>query len=125
MDKKIQKLIEKVKKDPMVLAVALFGSYARKEKYNDIDICLFLKPKKYNENILSKKRLSYMFDDEKYDLQIFQQLPLYVQKRILKDAKILYTNNEDALYDLYFKTIKDFENFRVYYENYLQGVANG
>lgn len=122
----LKKIIEKAKKDPSVLAVALFGSYARQEQsYRDIDICLFLVPKKYSALQLSKQKLKYTPEDEKYDLQIFQQLPLYIQKRILKEGKIIYCQDEEELYDVYYRSIQDYELFRPYYEDYLKAVENG
>ena len=125
MDKTINCIIEKAKKDRLVLAVALFGSYARNEQHNDIDVCIFLKSKIYSQLQLSKKKLEYQPDQEKYDVQIFQQLPLYIRKRILKEGRILYCHNEEELYDVYFTTIKDFELFEPYYEQYLAAVADG
>ncbi|MBS3138040.1 nucleotidyltransferase domain-containing protein [Candidatus Woesearchaeota archaeon] len=121
-DKNIQKIIENAKKDKCVIAVGVFGSYARGEKYRDIDICIFLKPNKYSRKKLSQLRFYYILFNEKYDIQIFQQLPLYIRNRILKDAKIIYCKNEDALYDLYFDTIKKFDDYKQYYEQYLEGI---
>jgi len=125
VDKTIQQIINRAKKDRSVLAVAVFGSYARKEKYRDIDICVFLKPREYSELVISQKRVEYIPEDERYDVQIFQQLPLYIQKRILSEAQILYCKNEDELYDLYFACIRDFDHFEHIYEGYLKAVENG
>jgi len=125
MNKIIQNTIKKAKKDKEVIAIAIFGSYARNESYHDIDLCIFLKNKKYNKAQLSKKKLKYASESEKYDIQIFQQLPIYIRKRILKDAKILYCKDEDMLYDLYFQTIKEFDDFKPLYESYLGVVENG
>ncbi|HLC90300.1 MAG TPA: nucleotidyltransferase domain-containing protein [Candidatus Nanoarchaeia archaeon] len=125
MDKVLQQIIKKAKNDPDILAVALFGSYLKKKLYNDIDICIFLVPKKYDELIISKKKLEYTPHQEKYDVQIFQQLPLYIRKRILKEAKILYQRNEDDLYDLYYSTIQQYALFEPIYEDYLKEVAHG
>ena len=125
MDKIITEIIQQAKKDSSVLAVALFGSYARGEKHRDIDICIFLKPGGYSELAISEKRLRYTPEDEKYDVEVFQQLPLYVQKRILKDGQILYCKDEDQLYDLYFTSIRDFDHFQHIYEGYLKAVENG
>jgi uncharacterized protein len=124
MQKKIKELIERAKKDPSILAIAFFGSYARKEKYRDIDICIFMKNKNYGDLTLSKKRMKYMIDSTKYDVQIFQQLPIYIKKRIFKDAKVIYCKNYDKLYDLSFETIREFEHFRPIYEGYLEAIAN-
>lgn len=125
MDLIIQTIIEKAKKDKTVLAVALFGSYARGEPHRDIDICVFLMPRKYSQLQMTEKRMEYMPLNEKYDLQIFQQLPLYIRKRILEEAKILYCKDEDELYDAYFHTAREYTHFEHIYEGYLEAVANG
>ena len=124
-DKILQKIIERAKRDPEVIAIALFGSYAREEQYRDIDICIFLAQKKYNELAISRKKLEYTPDNEKYDVQIFQQLPIYIRKRILKEAKILYQRNSDDLYDIYYSTIQQYAHFEPIYEGYLKEVAHG
>ena len=121
----IQDLRREAKTDPEVLAVAFFGSYARGEEYRDIDICIFLSPKEYSPLELSQIKLSYTPEDEHYDVQVFQQLPLYIQARILNEAKIIYCKNEDQLYDLYFAVEREFEHFKPIYESYLEGVESG
>ena len=125
MDKIINQIVAKAKKDPAVLAIAFFGSYAWKEKYNDIDICIFLFPKEYSAKELSKKKMKFIPENEKYDVHIFQQLPLYIQERILQEGKIIYCKEENALYDLYFSTQRELEHFRPMYESYLKAVAHG
>ena len=55
MQKVLSQLINKAKTDPSIIAIAFFGSYARQEKPRDIDICIFLKPKKYSNYEISKK----------------------------------------------------------------------
>lgn len=125
MDKTIQKIIEQAKKDPFVIAVAFFGSYARGEPHRDLDVCIFLKPAEYTPESLSSQKFKYTPEDEKYDVQVFQQLPLYIQKRILKEAKIVLCKNEDLLYDLYFLTIRNYEHYEPIYEGYLEAVESG
>ncbi len=124
-DKNIQSIIQSAKKDRSVLAVGLFGSYARGEPHRDIDVCLFLKPDRYAPLALSRFRLHHILPNEKYDVQIFQQLPLYIRKRILKEAKIIYCKNQSSLYDLYFETIRKFEDYKKYYDEYLKAVLHG
>ena len=120
-----ERLIEEVKKDKDVIAVYLFGSYARGESHRDIDICLVLKPvrKKYSKIFLSEKKLKYLKNFE-YDIQIFQQLPLYIRHRVLKEGKLLYSKG-DEIYDVAFLTIKEYEDFKPIYESYLEEVMNG
>lgn len=124
MDETVKKIVEQAKKDKKVLAVALFGSYARGEPHRDIDVCIFLKQDKIRSLDMTKLRISYMPYSEKYDVQVFQQLPIYIRKRILKDMKVLYCNDEDALYDIAFGTIREFENIKPAFEAYLEVIAN-
>jgi len=120
----LRKISEKAKNDEDVLAVMLFGSYARNENFSDIDICVILKPGKFDPLFLSKKRLEYLTAFPNLDIQIFQQLPLYVKMRVLRDGKIIFCRNEDLLYDLSFSTVRQFEYFKPRYLSYLEGVLH-
>jgi len=104
-------IVEKAMKDGDILAVMLFGSYARHEKFSDIDVCIIMLPKNFDALSLSKKRLEYLKDFPDYDVRIFQQLPLYIRMRVLKEGKIIFCRDEDALYDLAMKTVREFEYF--------------
>ena len=118
-------VINKAKKDRDVLAVAIFGSYARKENHRDIDICLFLQSKASNLET-SKKKLEYIkIAKNKFDIQIFQQLPLYIRHRILKEGKIVLCKDEDKLYDIAIHFAKEYEDFRPLYKSYMEAVAHG
>ena len=100
--------MKKIKADKDIIAVLLFGSLARNEPNRDIDICIIL-DRKYSNLEMSKKRLSFVsLVNNKFDIQIFQQLPLYIRKRILKEGKILLCKNEDVLYNIAFSTIKEY-----------------
>ena len=119
-----EKFIEEIKKDKEIVAVLLFGSYIKGGKYNDIDIC-FVLDKKYPNIIMSKKRLKYSsILPAKFDVQIFQQLPLYIRERILKEHKILVCGDEDALYEIALLTVKEFEFYKKIYYNYLKAMEN-
>lgn len=112
-------------KDKKIIAVLLFGSYTKSKHYRDIDICVVL-DKKYPNLVMSKKRLKYTsLFPSKFDIRIFQQLPLYIRKRILKDGKIILSNNEELLYDIAFSTIKEFEMYKKAYYGYLESMQNG
>ncbi len=92
MFKKLEKIKEKARKDKDVLGIIVFGSYARKESkpFSDIDVCIVLQPKRFDNLFMTNKMLEYLgLVPEKYDIQIFQQLPLFIRTRILKDGKIL------------------------------------
>ena len=124
MDKNIKTIIEKAKKDDKIIAVALFGS-SLKRKGKDVDICIFL-DKKYSNLEMSKKRLSFLKDAKSnFDIQIFQQLPVYIRIRVIRECKILLDKNSDLLYEIVFGTIKEFGFFKKTYENYLREVKKG
>lgn len=118
------KFRKKIKEDKKVIAVLLFGSYARGEPYRDFDICIVLN-KKYPNLLMSKKRVKYSsVVNSDLDIHIFQQVPLYIRQRILKEGKVLICKNEDMLYELAFLTIKDFEMYKKIYYNYLEAIQN-
>src|SRR5262249_36303508 len=105
VEKKLEQLLKRVQKDSEILAVLLFGSMARGEQTagSDVDICLVLQRQKYNSLALSRKKLTYLQQSD-LDVHIFQQLPLYIRRRIVKEGKILFVRDLDALYDLAFRT---------------------
>ena len=123
MEAIIKKILDKAEKDKDILAVALFGS-SLKRKGRDIDICLFLKDKKSNLE-MSRKRLSYSKFHDKIDIQIFQQLPVYIRIQILKQHKILLNKDISALYNIAFDTIREFGFYKKIYDLYLNNIKNG
>ena len=128
-DIRMAELLEKARQDRDVLAVVLFGSSARGDDGpdSDVDICLVLQPRDYNDLELSHKKLEYLgpFGAPSLDIHVYQQLPLYIKKRILKEGEVLFCSDDRALYDLAFRTIQDFEDFRRIYDGYLEEVARG
>jgi predicted nucleotidyltransferase len=119
----LEKLLTKAHQDEDVLAVFLFGSVVREEQahLSDIDLCIALvpKPTPFEPTAFSRKRLDYL-KDFTFDIQIFQQLPLYVRRRVLKEGRILFVRDEALLYELAFQTARAFEDFRPMYLSYLE-----
>ncbi|MFP3985892.1 MAG: type VII toxin-antitoxin system MntA family adenylyltransferase antitoxin, partial [Candidatus Bathyarchaeia archaeon] len=118
MEKGLEKIVEKAKKDPDVSAVILFGSYAKQQPRpsSDIDVCLMLKPHKYTSLSMSKKKLEYLsLIPDKYDVQIFQQLPVFIKVRILKEGKFLLTKDYDAMFKVALDAIKEYDLFERHY----------
>ena len=123
--KNIVKLIKTAKQDNKILAVFLFGSAARKDghKQSDVDICLIMRQSSYSPVELSQKKLEYL-EAFNMDVQIFQQLPLYIRMRVIREGKNLFCADEDALYQLVFNTISAFEDFKYIYQDYLKEVES-
>ena len=127
---RINQLVEKTKSDARVLAVYLFGSILN-ENFNsqsDADVCLLLAPKSprlpYHPDEMSKIKLSYLKDFE-LDIQIFQQLPIYIRKRVLKEGRMLYCQNEDKLYELATQHIREYADFEHIYKEFLENIQHG
>ena len=115
-------IVKKARKDMDVVAVILFGSHARMEagRRSDIDICLVLR----DASKSLEKRMEYMINDN-VDIQILQSLPVYMQIRVLKEGRVLFSRDDDFLYALAISIIKDYEAFRKYHAQYLEAVLHG
>ena len=121
----LSRLVSRAESDPDVLAVILFGSHARGEAgpISDVDVCLVLVPGS-NPDLAFERKLTYAgaFD---VDLALFHQLPLPVRSRVLREGRVLFVRDEDALYGLAVRTARAFEDFRHIYRQYLDAVAGG
>lgn len=120
----LRRLVTRAERDPDVLAIILFGSRARAdaEPRSDVDVCLVLDPGTPAGLPASRKRLEYLSSGD-VDLTIFQQLPLYIRSRILKEGQVVFVRDEDRLYDLAVRTARSFEGFRHHYRRYLDAIA--
>jgi len=68
------------------LGILLFGSSARREdvEMSDIDICI-VRPA--NDGLLTEMNQVL---GRKYDIKVFENLPLYIQIEIIRDHRIIY-----------------------------------
>jgi len=123
-DRQIELLLRLAGQDPDVLAVILFGSRARADARpsSDTDVCLVLTPAPRDRLALGRKRLLYAGRVD-LDVQVLQQLPLYVRPRVFREGRVLFVRDEDALYDVAFRTVRAFEAFKSVYRTYLAEVA--
>ena len=118
----VRRLVEAV--DPA--RIILFGSRARGEAGpdSDFDVCLVLANGPRSDADGTQKRLDYLAEAD-LDLTIFQQLPLYVRSRVLREGKVLFVRDEDRLYDVAIRTVKAWEDFRHIHRMYLDAIAHG
>lgn len=136
-ERKLEQILTKARGDKNVLAVILYGSRVSDSKEetadSDLDICLVLDPEFEKEHdskedtALSRKRLDYLseIDPDKIDIQIFQQLPIYIRKRVLEEGSVNYCRDQEDLYQLAYRTIQEYEDFAPRLREYLEGVKNG
>jgi hypothetical protein len=98
--------------------IILYGSYLNEYHYDesDIDLCIYVQD---GDMKLARIRLNLLekFED-KFDIQMFQLLPIYVQIEVLK-GEVLYVKDEDLLYEIAYKTIEEYEDFYPFYLDYI------
>ncbi len=92
--------------------VILYGSVSRGDarEGSDIDLCVFFDGDPAEASRFRFNALAELFSD-RYDLQIFQQLPLYVRVEVLR-GRVLYCPDERFLYDVAVETIREFDAFK-------------
>ncbi len=124
--KEIKGIVAALRKDPEILAIILYGSRARGENtpVSDIDLCVVLMPAVRSALDLSRKKLAFASNFSEH-ISIFQQLPIYIRQRVLKEGKLLFSRDTDALYEVAFAFIRELFHFEPIYREYLEGVARG
>lgn len=116
----LEPLIEAARADDDVVAVLLFGSAARGEPYRDLDVAVVARPGTRDTwDVLMR----YASDDPRIDVKVFQDLPMHVRIRVLRDARPLFVRDEDLLYRIAFETTREWEDFREFVDAYLEGVG--
>ncbi len=122
MRTKIERVIGRIREIEgfeKVQFVILYGSavHGGMTKESDIDLCIYYEgsPKealKYRFKVLSELL-------EGFDVQIFQLLPLYVRIEVLK-GEVIYCKDTRFLYETAISTIKDFEEFKPRFYDYIR-----
>ena len=84
-----------------ILAILLFGSHVKGEEtiQSDIDICI-VAPKCDREELWHEILRSV--DTAKYDVEIFEELPLYLKVEVMENHRILYAKDELDLYEYFY-----------------------
>lgn len=121
VEEKTQKALKRIKRldtDNKIQFVILYGSMAHGKTTNLSDIDLAIghagRPKERFQFLL--KVLGELSDS--FDVHIFQDLPLYVKKEVLKGS-VLYTRDTRELYEIAFQTIQDFAFFEPHFLDYI------
>jgi predicted nucleotidyltransferase len=108
----VNKILENVKHHPKVVAVYLFGSYAKREQkgISDIDIAIILK----NPNKDDEAEIGSLYG-KNIDVVLFHKLPLHIKFEVFKYGKELLVKDEDYLFEIKLKVLREYlENSRYY-----------
>lgn len=119
---KIDNAVIKIKSIPgfeNVKFIILHGSASRGEmkEDSDIDLCIYYKGDQEEASDFRYKVLSELFEDY-YDIQLFENRPLYVKKEVLKGEPV-YLPDKKFLYDIAYDTIKEYDLFKKYLYDYI------
>ena len=97
-----------LKKIKGVEAAILFGSHATKSQtpMSDIDLCII-----GDISLENKKKIRHSLS-EKFDISFFDNLPIWIKMRVLREGKPLFVRNKKRLLDLTFKILKEYLDFQ-------------
>jgi len=100
--------ISKIFDFDFVDAIILFGSYNSKtnSKMSDIDICVIT-----NKGLSLEEKFEILqFKDEILDISLFEELPLSLQDRVMREGAIL--KSKISLESLKIQTINQYRDFK-------------
>lgn len=121
----VTRVLDKARADEAVLAVLLFGSHARGDAHptSDIDLCLVHVPGRESKAGRTLLRMRYLEETSgRCRVHVFQDLPLYIRRPVLKEGVVLLCKDWDALYALAYRTAQAFADFKPAYRAYLEQV---
>lgn len=108
----IVKIIESIKNHPDVIAIYLFGSYAKGEQspMSDVDIAVILG----NPNPENEAEVGSLISPE-IDVVLFHRLPLHIKFEIFRYGKELFVRDEGKLVEIKLKVMREYlDTYRMY-----------
>ncbi len=118
----LDNLVKEMSKLPYVYGIILFGSeiYGKAREDSDIDIAVITK------GLNEKQEIAILgFSSEKFEVSLFNKLPLIVQFRIVKDGRILYLKDERYFKEIKYDLIRKYLDFSCYINNfYRRAIKN-
>ena len=119
------KIVKELDKDNKVIFISIYGS-SLTEKYNalsDIDVAVY-----YNGT--KKERFKFRIQlfgklSDKFDVHIFQDVPLYIRSEIIKTGEIIYTSDFTETSFIYSRVAREFSSFEKYLNHYYSVLRTG
>ncbi len=112
--KGIKRILDEARSDENVLAVLLFGSYARKmPDYGDVDLAILLGEGADHFKELARYAGASLSEEERlFDVSILNDMPIDLQSRVLNEAEVLYARDRPRLYDYSLGVMDHWSEFR-------------
>ncbi len=125
LDLGISAVAEKIKTigGDKVRFIILYGSKAREEmtELSDIDLAVYYDGDKKERFDFRVKVLGRVGDE--FDIQTFQDLPLYIRKDIASSGKVIDYKGYMEIFRIFMRTIRDFEHFKPRLDMYYSGLG--
>lgn len=117
----LKKKILTLDQEKKIRFIFLFGSVAEKRNTprSDIDIAIYYNGSALERFNFRKKILGSLPD--KVDVQIFQDLPLTVQKEVIQ-GKVLYCDDQEFMISECINIVREFSSFEKYYNIYVDAL---
>ncbi len=111
--KQIQHKLAFLETNDLVIGIILYGSYITGDAtpQSDIDLCIVTQ---INEPHQLYRMLQEIWQRVpvnllKYDVRMFHELPLFIQKDVIEQGQVIYARDEPALYEYLYQFRKRWE----------------
>lgn len=86
-----------------ILGILLYGSYLmdNETSRSDIDICI-VAPNEDIHQLISIILQNVNVTSKKYDVRVFQELPLYIKIHVIENGKLIYSGDKLDLYEYFY-----------------------
>lgn len=115
----VQRIVAEIQQHPKVVAILLFGSWARGEQMpiSDVDIAVLLD----NPDSSDEADIGSMYSPT-VDVVLFHRLPVRIQFQVLKEGKPLFVCDEEKLKEVTFRVMRQYHEMQWLYRRYFEEV---
>ena len=118
-NEKLDYVIKGLSKLTFVKAVILFGSQVTGNARPDSDTDIAVLTKEIDND---KETQILGFSSEKFDISIFNKLPLIIQFRVIRDGKLVFCNDKKYFHNISYEVIRKYLDFSVFINNFYKKI---